>query len=95
MGISYDKLKNGGSDGSGWKDGLEWLEEVMQWAQDYESRCMIPAESNRKTAEETVAILLWGVPRSLKPYGRKVVAALMDDRLRKAMMLVFYMPWDL
>ena len=88
MNISYDGLKGGESDGSGWRDGLDWLEKVDQWAQGYEERCMVPDEHNRKTANETVAILLWSVPQSLKPYGRKVVGALMDDRLRKAMMSV-------
>ena len=88
MGISYDKLKSGGENGPGWTDGLQWLDEMAAWSLEYEKRFMVPANTNRQTAEETVAILLWGVPNALKPYGRKVVSALMDDRLRAAMMFV-------
>lgn len=85
MGVKFDKLKGGGK-GGGWTDGLQWLEEVEEWAQAYEKRCMVPDENNRKTAEQTVTILLWTVPQFLKPYGKKIVSVLMDDRLRKAMM---------
>ncbi len=89
MGIGYENLKSGGKDGEGWRDGLEWLEEVMEWGLEYEKKCMVPDESNRKTAEQTVAILLWGVPKAMKLYGRMAVSALMDDRLRAAMMFVY------
>jgi len=89
MGIEYEKLKSGGKDGEGWRDGLEWLEEVMEWGLEYEKKCMVPDENNRQTAEQTVAILLWGVPTAMKPYGRMAVSAIMDDRLRTAIMLVY------
>lgn len=49
---------------------------------------MVPDENNKKTAEQTVEILLWGVPKAMKPAGRNVVSAIMDDRLRAAMMFV-------
>lgn len=88
MGIGYEKLRSGGKDGAGWRDGLEWLDEVAEWSQGYERKYMVPAETNRKTAEQTVAILLWSLPGPLKPYGKKVVSVLMDDRLRAAMMFV-------
>lgn len=88
MGISYEKLAGGGEDGQGWRDGLEWLEDITRWGQAYEEKCMVPDENNRRTAEQTIAILLWGVPKMLKPYGRMVISALMDDRLRTAMMFV-------
>lgn len=88
MGIRYEKLRSGRDGREGWKDGLEWLEEVLEWAEGYEREKMVPDENNRQTAEHTVAILLWGVPDVLKPYGEKVVSAVMDDRLRRAMMYV-------
>lgn len=88
MGISYDKLEGGGEDAQGWRDGLQWLEDIIRWGQAYEEKCMLPDENNRRTAEQTIAILLWGVPKVLKPYGRMVVSVLMDDRLRTAMMFV-------
>jgi len=89
MGIGYEKLKSGGKEGEGWGDGLEWLQEVMEWGLEYEKQYMVPDENNRKTAEQTVAILLWGVPKAMKSYGRLAVSAIMDDRLRTAMMFVY------
>ena len=86
MGIGYEKLPSGGKGGKGWSDGLEWLEEVMIWAGGYEKEFMVPNETNNKTAADTVAILLWSVPKWMKPFGKKIVCALMDDILRKAMM---------
>ena len=71
--------------GKKWRDGLHFLEEWLGWAEDYEVRCMVPAETNHKTAEQTTAILLWTLPEVVKPFGKTVVTALMDDRLRVAM----------
>jgi hypothetical protein len=70
---------------TGWKDGLHWLEEIWAWSEAYEVQCMVPNQYNRTTADQTTAILLWTIPPSLKPVGLKVVSALMDDGLRKAM----------
>ena len=83
MGISYEKLR---SSNDGWVDGLQWLEEAVEWGEHYEMKHMAPYVDNKKLAEQTVTILLWNVPRLLKPAGEKIVQALMDDRLRTAMM---------
>lgn len=83
MGIKYDKLR---SASDGWVDGLQWLEEVMEWADGYEKDYMKPHVKNHTTAQQTTALLLWKVPTALKPFGEKVVTTLMDDRLRTAMM---------
>ncbi|KAL8677560.1 MAG: hypothetical protein Q9186_006021 [Xanthomendoza sp. 1 TL-2023] len=83
MGISFRKLK---SAEKGWEDGLQWLDDLDDWSQRYERENMIPHASNKKTADQTVAILLWGLPGALKPFGARVVSVLMDDRLRTAMM---------
>ncbi|KAI4164667.1 MAG: hypothetical protein LQ342_001641 [Letrouitia transgressa] len=85
MGISYEPLR---SSGKGWVDGLEWLEDMMAWSEGYEKASMVPHQDNRTTADQTVAILLWEVPRALKGFGKNLVSALMDDRLRVAMMFV-------
>ncbi|KAF2145723.1 uncharacterized protein K452DRAFT_284089, partial [Aplosporella prunicola CBS 121167] len=82
MDISYHVLP---SNGAGWRDGLQWYQEVLDWSQAYEAECMIPDGANRRTADETTAILLYDVPEFLKDAGLKVVTASMDDRLRKAM----------
>lgn len=83
MNISYEPLP---SYSTGWKDGLHWIEELYAWAQAYEEREMVPNKWNKQTADETVTMLLYGMPKPLWPIGRNLVRALMDDRLRKAMM---------
>lgn len=85
MGIGYQKLKLAKD---GWIDGLQWLEDLTEWAQEYETEYMKPHMNNKVTAEQTTNLLLWYTPSAMKPFGRKVVSALMDDRLRTAMMYV-------
>ncbi|KAL8944082.1 MAG: hypothetical protein Q9216_000673 [Gyalolechia sp. 2 TL-2023] len=82
--VSYEKLR---SAEEGYRDGLDWLDDLAEWSQHYEKEHMLPHIDNKKTANETVAILLWKVPRRLKPFGEQVVSTLMDDRLRTAMIL--------
>lgn len=83
MNIGYEKLKSGKD---GWTDGLHWLEEIEEWAEEYEKKFMQPNINNKITAEQTVAVLLWNVPSAMKGIGKHLVSALMDDRLRTAMM---------
>ena len=83
MAIDYSCLK---SAREGWVDGLQWLDEMEVWAEGYEKNSMVPDINNFKTAEQTTAMLLWYVPQWAKGYGKKIVCALMDHRLRTAMM---------
>ncbi|KAF2182243.1 hypothetical protein K469DRAFT_637108 [Zopfia rhizophila CBS 207.26] len=83
MGISFAGLKHGPSD---FVDGLQFVEDLRHWAEDYEKRTMVPNGWNHKLAEETIAILLCNAPHFLKPYGKQAVITLMDGRLRRAMM---------
>lgn len=83
MGIDYSLLPSGQA---GFRDGLHFVDEVSKWAAQYEMDHMRPHQDNHQTANETTAILLISLPQSLKPAGRKVIAALMDDNLRKAML---------
>jgi hypothetical protein len=83
MEISYKDLS---SFNTGWRDGLDWLDDIKQWSIEYEKRCMIPDHGNQVTADQTTELLLWDLPESWMPAGRQVVSALMDERLRKAMM---------
>lgn len=85
MKIDYDVLPGAKSD---WKDGLQFTGELEKWSDEYEERNMVPAESNKETADHTTALLLYAVPDAFKDAGRKVVSALMDSRLRKAMLYV-------
>ena len=84
MDIRYAGYLKGAEEG--WKDGLHWLDEIDAWAQAYERKAMVPDINNFKTAEETMNILLWFVPRAAKAFGKKLVCTLLDQRLRQAMM---------
>ncbi|KAK9428982.1 hypothetical protein V1505DRAFT_375469 [Lipomyces doorenjongii] len=81
MGIKYDgQLSN-----TEWTDGLQFYEDIKAWALDYEEKYMIPAKSNKQTADELVPLLLFYVPKSLKGAASNLVGVLMGNRLRKAM----------
>jgi hypothetical protein len=79
---------------SNWSDnGLDFFHVMESWSDDYELRAMVPDANNKTTADETTAILLYDVPKFLRPTGRLVVSALMDPRLRAAMIYESPPPW--
>ena len=86
MGISYRKLKSG--EKGDWKDGLQWFEEIMEWTENYANDKMVPDINNKITADQTIAVLVWTIPSFLRPLAINLVKALMNERLRKAMMWV-------
>ncbi|PGH11082.1 hypothetical protein AJ80_07270 [Polytolypa hystricis UAMH7299] len=83
MEISYEKLPSGKK---GFKDGLQWLEEITEWSLAYETKAMVPDITNKETADQTVRVLLWDIPRLMRPLARNMVLFAMDERLRTAMM---------
>jgi hypothetical protein len=83
MSIDFSALEHGPNS---FKDGLEFFEDIKNWADQYERRYMVPNKWNHQLAEETSRILLSNVPGLMKPVAKNFVKALMDDRLRKAMM---------
>ncbi|KAJ6120530.1 hypothetical protein N7523_004810 [Penicillium sp. IBT 18751x] len=72
--------------GQGFRDGIQWLEEIERWSQEYEREFMVPDVKNRNTADQTTAILVYMLPRWLCPVGLQFVSLMMDERLRRAMM---------
>ena len=82
MKILYDTLP---SAGQGWRDGLHWLEELEAWSLAYETRNMVPADTNATLARGTFDIALFNVPSILKPYGFTIASSLLEPRLQKAM----------
>ena len=88
MRIEYRGLP-GYESGKGWRDGLQWLEEMATWAEAYEKKKMLPNKINHEVAEQTAAILLWFVPVWAKALGTQAVTVLMDERLRLSMLYVF------
>lgn len=83
LGISYAALP---SNKAGFRDGLQWLEEIMTWSDAYEEKHMVPDVKNRETADQTTAVLLYMVPKPLEHVGLYFVSFMMDDRLRRAML---------
>lgn len=73
---------------SKWRDGLEFYHDISAWADQYEQKYMVPAESNKKVADELMPLLLFFVPQSARNAAHNIVGYLMGERLRKSMMLV-------
>lgn len=72
----------------GWPDGLEFYKDIKAWATNYEVKFMVPAKTNKITADELIPLLLFYVPYRLRAAGSHMVGVMMGDRLRAAMMLV-------
>ena len=83
MNILYDALP---SYKEGWRDGLHWLEGLESWSLGYEEEYMVPADSNQQLVTQTLNIALFRLPTWLQSTGRRSVAALLEPRLRAAMM---------
>lgn len=80
MGISYDPLAH-----DGWADGIEFYRDIKEWAQRYEEKEMVPAQTNKKICDELVPLLLRWIPSSVQPFARQVVGTMMGSHLRYAM----------
>ncbi|KAL6236689.1 hypothetical protein BDW75DRAFT_107703 [Aspergillus navahoensis] len=83
LGISFADLPSGPH---AFRDGLHFLEELRTWSVKYEEDYMKPSQSNRQVADKTMDVLVYTLPRFLKPVGVKFAACVMDDRLREAML---------
>ncbi|KAF4157660.1 hypothetical protein CNMCM6069_005434 [Aspergillus lentulus] len=85
LGISYAVLP-GGHSGEGFRDGLQWLEEMGSWSERYEEERMKAAEANRAVADKTMDVLVYGMPGWVRGLGVSVATCVMDERLKRAMM---------
>ena len=83
MMIPYINLR---SSRTGWQDGLHWLEEIREWSLTYEENNMVPAITNKQLAESHLDVLFLDLPPTCCNIGKKFVAVLLEERLRKAMM---------
>lgn len=76
---------NGRLKRSTWNNGIEFYEDIKEWAEQYEAKNMVPRATNKQTADELVPLLLHYIPRPLMPFSRQAVGVLMGERLRWAM----------
>lgn len=81
MEISYADLPRNGK----WSSGLEFYEDIKNWAEEYERKFMVPEMSNKQTADQLVPMLLFHVPGFALPFAREIVGVIMGARLRAAM----------
>ncbi|RXW22083.1 hypothetical protein EST38_g3771 [Candolleomyces aberdarensis] len=67
----------------------ETLQDMKAWSNAYEEKCMVPAESNRLVAGFTIGELIYAIPKKLglKSFAERFVAAVVEPRVRIAMML--------
>lgn len=61
------------------------LDGLVEWSETYERNYMRFQPCNKEVADHTTNLLLYSLPSSLHSFARKLVASLMDDRLREAM----------
>ena len=70
----------------GWADGLQFYRELDAWAKKYEEKHMLPSKDNYDTAIKTRDLLFSTVPAFTHGLIGQVISAVMDDRLREAIM---------
>lgn len=69
---------------SQWKDGIEFLEDVSQWASKYEDDYMRPFDEVAKLGAVLMDLLLSAYPKALRPLGYQIVMVLMGAKMRYA-----------
>ena len=83
MSISYAELP---SFGTGWTDGLHWLQDIREWSTNYEEAHMLAAATNKDLANAHLDLLFINLSAGLATIVKSVVAVLLGERLRQAMM---------
>ena len=71
---------------SGWKDGLQWLNEIERWSLQYEAEHMVPAVTNRELADSHLEILCINVPKKYHVLCKQIFSIFLGSRLQKAML---------
>ncbi|RAQ44109.1 hypothetical protein AFGD_011356 [Aspergillus flavus] len=81
MEVSYDSLPSGKK---GFKDGLQFFEEIEKWCRDYEIQAMPHHPPGISDLQDQLIrnVALNGVPKILHNLARSMILVLMDDQLR-------------
>ncbi|KIM94580.1 hypothetical protein OIDMADRAFT_45571 [Oidiodendron maius Zn] len=93
MGISYVQLRRSEA---GWENGLDFYDDIKKWAENYEMGHMVPAATNKKTADELGVNSLHETVESLKPFkfiAANTIGVLMGSRLRISMIRYLVHPY--
>ncbi|KAK8932532.1 Mycophenolic acid synthesis protein B [Metarhizium anisopliae] len=67
-----------------WRDAIEFLDDVSQWASKYEEQYMRPMDEVAQLGSVLMDLLLSAYPRALRPLGYQIVMVLMGARMRYA-----------
>lgn len=84
MGIEYAGYLPGAE--KGWKDGVEFADELAAWAKMYEIGHMKPSKIAEKPAKALIPMMTKLVPGPLKPLAEECVNSLLGERIRDACM---------
>ncbi|KAI1652962.1 hypothetical protein F4813DRAFT_383571 [Daldinia decipiens] len=85
MGIEYKGLLTYAE--SGWRDGIEFADDVAAWAQAYEVQAMKPSLVCAKPARALIPMITYWVPWFARPFAVDIVISLLGGRVREAFML--------
>ncbi|KAI6080642.1 hypothetical protein F4821DRAFT_53339 [Hypoxylon rubiginosum] len=85
MGIEYKGLLAKAE--TGWRDGVEFADDIAAWAKAYEVVAMKPSRVCAKPARALIPMITYWTPSFAKPFATKVVISLLGDRVREAFML--------
>ena len=66
----------------GWSNGLQWLQEVQAFSEQYEAEHMFPASTNNMLALAYLDLIFLNIPSRLKTLGKQVISFIVADRLR-------------
>lgn len=67
-----------------WKDGIEFMEDVAEWAAEYENKHLGPSPDIAKLGKVLVELLLSAYPKFMRESGYKILMVLMGERMRHA-----------
>ncbi|KAI1137356.1 hypothetical protein F5Y05DRAFT_389076 [Hypoxylon sp. FL0543] len=85
MGIEYKGYLSRAE--SGWRDGVEFADDIAAWAKSYEVIAMKPSTVCAKPAKALLPMITYWAPWFAKPFVTEAVISLLGERVRDAFML--------
>ncbi|KAI0380329.1 hypothetical protein F5Y04DRAFT_257970 [Hypomontagnella monticulosa] len=85
MGIEYKGLLARAE--TGWKDGIEFADDITAWALSYEVQAMKPSTVCKRPADALIPMITYWAPGFAKRFAFEVVVSLLGGRAREAFML--------
>ncbi|KAI1414190.1 hypothetical protein F5Y13DRAFT_159995 [Hypoxylon sp. FL1857] len=85
MGIEYKGYLSHAE--SGWRDGIEFADDVAAWAKSYEVVAMKPSVICAKPAKALLPMITYWMPWFAKPFATEIAISLLGERVRDAFML--------